>query len=121
MNKSLLLSSQKSTSTTPVLSSTSNFVNMLFLVDLEHVAHDLHLMQLGAVDLLRTTHVALRHAAELLHGQRDGRLTALALHVGWLLKGGRIKAAQKVISQCLHRYIAEFLERGRSGQANRHT
>jgi hypothetical protein len=33
---------------------------------------------------------------ELLHGQRDKCLTVLALHVGWLLKGWPIRAANKV-------------------------
>jgi hypothetical protein len=40
--------------------------------------------------------VVLRRVLELFHGQRGKRLTVLALHVGLLLKGGRIRAAHKV-------------------------
>jgi hypothetical protein len=53
-------------------------------------------VQLGAVHLLRAARVALRRALELLHGQRDNRLVALVLHLGWLVKSGRVRAAHKV-------------------------
>jgi hypothetical protein len=53
-------------------------------------------VQLGAVHLPRVARVVLRRALELLHGQRDKPLSVLALHVGCLLKGGRIRAAQKL-------------------------
>ena len=53
-------------------------------------------MQLNAVHLPRVVQVALRRVLELLHGQRDKRLMVLALHVGWLLKGKRIRAAHEV-------------------------
>ena len=54
------------------------------------------MVQLGAVHLPRAVQVALLRVLELLHGQRDKRLKVLALHVGWLLKGGRIRAANEV-------------------------
>jgi hypothetical protein len=66
------------------------------LLDLEHVTHDLHLVQVGATQLLRAVRAVLRRALELLYGQRDKRLSALSLHVGWLLKSGRVRAARKV-------------------------
>jgi hypothetical protein len=52
------------------------------LLDLQHVAHDLHLVQLGAVHFSRVVQVALCRVLELLHGQRDKHLKVLALHVG---------------------------------------
>jgi hypothetical protein len=78
-------------------------------------------MQIGAVNLLRVVRMALRRVLESLHGQRDKRPTVLALHMGWLLKGGCIRGEQKVISQCLQRFIAGFLGQERSGEANQHS
>jgi hypothetical protein len=66
----------------------------LFL-DLANAAHDHHLVKLGAVYLPRAVQVVLGRVLELLHGQRDKRLKALALQVSWLLKGGRIRTAHK--------------------------
>jgi hypothetical protein len=40
--------------------------------------------------------VVLRRVLELFRGQRNKGLTVLVLHVGLLLKGGRIRAAHKV-------------------------
>ena len=93
MNTSLSLSSQSFTSTTPRAVLDVELGDRAFFLDLERVPHDHYLMQLGAVHLPRVVQVALRRVLELLHGQRDRRLMALALHVGWLLKGGRIRAA----------------------------
>jgi hypothetical protein len=50
-------------------------------------------VQLGAAHLPCAVRVVLRRALESLHGHRDMRLTVLALHVGWLSKGGRFRAA----------------------------
>jgi hypothetical protein len=40
--------------------------------------------------------VVLRRVLELIHGQRDKHLKIFVLHVGWLLKGKRIRAAHEV-------------------------
>jgi hypothetical protein len=61
--------------------------------------------------------VALRPVLELLNDQWDTRLTALALRVGGLLKGGSIRGANKLISHCLQRFISEFFEQRRPGRA----
>jgi hypothetical protein len=70
------------------------------LLDLERASHDLHLVQFGAVHLPSVVRVVLHCALELHLGQRDKLLTVLTLLVG-CLKGGRIRAAQKVIYKCV--------------------
>jgi hypothetical protein len=40
--------------------------------------------------------VVLRRVLELIHGQRDKHQKIVVLHVGWLLKGKRIRAAHEV-------------------------
>jgi hypothetical protein len=74
-----------------VLPSTSNFVNLFFC---SSTLSTWSRSSPGAAQrrphLPRAVRVVLRRALELLHGQRDKRLAALVLLLGWLLKSGRI-------------------------------
>jgi hypothetical protein len=75
-------------------------------------------VQLGAAHNSCVARVVLRCVLELLYGQRDKRLMIL---LQWLLKGGRIRGAYKLISWCVQRFVGGFLEQGRSGEANQQT